>query len=244
MSAPTFVVAEGFAAGDQVTLGEGDAHHIRVRRLDVGAAVALVDGNGLRGTGVLLRVAKRNATVMVETVATEPAPREVHLVVPVADKDRTLWLAEKAAELGATSWRPVMYRRSRGVASKGEGTTFAQKVTARMHAALEQSGSAWLPMRFPEATLERAIAAAPPGIRIVLDADGAALSDIALGGTAQADPVTFALGPEGGFDTDELEHLVAAGFIKARIGGSVLRFETAAVAALAFARAHDRPAQP
>jgi 16S rRNA (uracil1498-N3)-methyltransferase len=34
------------------------------------------------------------------------------LLAPVADRDRMLWLAEKTVELGLTSWRPVVWRRS------------------------------------------------------------------------------------------------------------------------------------
>ena len=260
MSTPTFVTPEPFAAGQQITLGEDAAHHMRVRRLDVGTRVALLNGQGTRGSGVLVRLARRNATVEVGSASTESPPRAVHLLLPVADKDRMLWLAEKAAELGASSWRPVQFRRSRSVASRGEGTMFTQKVAARMTAAIEQSGSAWLPVIFPDATIERAVAAAPQGIRVVLDAAGAPLARVdvgsappalvdgdgdvdigerggaeAAGGLSAQDapaPVVIVVGPEGGIEADELALFTAAGFATASIGKTILRFETAAVAAL------------
>ena len=49
-------------------------------------------------------------------------------------------------------------------------------------------------------------------------------------------PVTLAIGPEGGLEEGEMEELVAAGFLPVGVGGNILRFETAAVAALAIAR--------
>lgn len=257
MSTPTFLSTESFFAGQQVTLGEDAAHHMRVRRLDVGTRVALLDGRGTRGEGVIVRLAKRNATVEVESAQAEPQPRAVHLLLPIADKDRMLWLAEKAAELGAASWRPVQFRRSKSVASRGEGTMFNQKVAARMTSAIEQSGSAWLPAIFPDATVDRAIAAAPEGIRVVLDCGGAPLARMAINpapahatngaGAGEssdatgagagpdplfAQPVVIAIGPEGGLEPDELERLTEAGFARASIGSTILRFETAAVAAL------------
>ena len=245
MSVPTFVATEPFAAGQQVSLGEDEAHHVRVRRLDVGAQVALVDGQGTRGLGVLVRIAKRNLTVAVESVAVTAAPRAVHLLLPIADKERMLWLAEKAAELGVASWRPVQFRRSRSVASRGEGTMFAQKVAARMVAALEQSGHAWLPAQFPEANVDRAIAAAPDGVRIVLDGAGAPLAALPALVSAAADvPVVIAVGPEGGIEPDEMERFTAAGFQGASIGGAILRFETAAVAALGAVRARGDGSSP
>lgn len=253
MSLPTFITTEAFAAGQQIQLTEEDAHHIRVRRLDVGTRVALLNGEGLRGTGQLVRVAKKGATVEVSTADQEAPRREVHLLLPIAEKDRMLWLAEKATELGVSSWRPVVFRRSKSVASRGEGTMFTQKVVARMHSAMEQSGNAWMPTVFPEANVERATAAAPPGLRFVLDAAGPTLRLGERGtgegpqrGTAGGgetyigmgeSPITLVVGPEGGIEDDELEKFVAAGFVKASIGSTILRFETAAIAALAVVQA-------
>lgn len=243
MSIPTFFSAEPFATGQQLTLGEGEAHHIRVRRLDIGTRVALLDGQGGRSEGTLVRLAKRNATVEVEQVEQVPPPAPVHLLLPIADKDRMLWLAEKAAELGATSWRPVQFRRSRSVAARGEGTVFTQKVAARMQSALEQSRNAWLPTIYPEATLDRAIAAAPKGVRILLDGDAPALArsaDVMRAAEwpdgGMPTPVVIAVGPEGGIEPDETARYVEAGFARASIGRTILRFETAATAALGIVR--------
>ena len=245
---PTFVTPERFQSGQTITLGEDEAHHIRVRRLEIGERVGLLDGQGTRGAGVIVRLAKRHAAVQVErAVVLEPAP-PVHLLLPIADRDRMLWLAEKATELALTSWRPVNWKRSRSVSPRGEGTTFQQRVAARMASALGQSQGAWLPSAFPDATVERAIAAAPDGLRLALDAHGmSALQaiDDALGtatprGRAlppQLPEIILAVGPEGGFAGDELAMLVDAGFVRASLGPRILRFETAAVSALSIARA-------
>jgi 16S rRNA (uracil1498-N3)-methyltransferase len=112
---------------------------------------------------------------------------------------------------------------------------FTQKVVARMRSAMEQSGNAWMPAVFPEANVERAIAAAPPGCRFVLDGAGAPLAAQALDGDADQ-PIVLVAGPEGGIEDDELEKFVAAGFVKASIGSTILRFETAGLAALAIVR--------
>jgi 16S rRNA (uracil1498-N3)-methyltransferase len=231
---PNFVTTEPFAAGVSCVLDEHAARHMRVLRLDPGATVGLRDGFGHVGAGQLVRLTKTQAYIEVtESVEVAPLPA-VHLLVPVADRDRMLWLAEKACELGCTSWRPVLWRRSRSVSPRGEGINFQQKVIARMVGALAQSEGAWLPQPFPEATLERALLAAPPGDRLVLDPSGDAL--VGAGIPLIAAPVVLAIGPEGGIEADELDALRAAGFRPARLGPTILRFETAAVAALAIAR--------
>jgi 16S rRNA (uracil1498-N3)-methyltransferase len=230
-----FVTEDAPVAGATSVLGEEAAHHMRVRRLDVGTVVGLRDGAGHVATGTLVRLAKQAAHVEVTSVTTVPPPRPVHLLVPVADRDRMLWLAEKAAELACTSWRPVLWRRSRSVSPRGEGVTFLAKVQARMRSALGQSQGAWLPQLYPEATPDRAILAAPDGSRLMLDAGGVPM--VGAGAPPLDGPITLAIGPEGGFEADEREALIAAGFVPVSLGGTILRFETAAVVALGIARA-------
>lgn len=231
---PQFVTAEPFALGATVALDESAARHMRVLRLAAGAVVGLRDGHGCIGEGQVVQLSKSQAHVEVTTVERVAPLPPVHLIVPVADRDRMLWLAEKAAELGATSWRPVLWRRSRSVSPRGEGVNFQAKVRARMESALAQSEGAWLPQPFPEANVERAILAAPPGDRVVLDPAGTPL--IGPSAAPLGQPLVIAVGPEGGLERDEVEQLVAAGFRRVSLGPTILRFETAAIAALSMAR--------
>ena len=76
--------------------------------------------------------------------------------------------------------------------------------------------------------------AAPPGDRVVLDPAGAPM--VGPAAASLQEPIVLAIGPEGGIEADELEALIAAGFRPVRLGPTILRFETAAVAALAIAR--------
>lgn len=219
-------------AGTQIVLTETEARHIAVLRIGVGERVALRDGAGNVANGTLVRLVRQQATVEVEDVRAVIPERAIHLLVPVADRERMLWLAEKAAELNVASWRPVLWHRSRSVSPRGDGPTFRQKVRARMISGLLQSHSAWLPELYPEAPPDRAIAALPEASRIVLDAGGGPPLSVAV--TA---PIVLAVGPEGGFEQRELDQLREAGFTSVSLGHSVLRFETAAIAGVAVARA-------
>ena len=217
----------------QIALGESVARHLRVRRLGVGTNVALIDGAGRRAAALIVREAKDSVMVEISDVDDVAQLPEVHLILPVADRDRMLWLAEKVSELGVTSWRPVLWRRSRSVAPRGEGPMFGAKVRGRMIAALEQSGGAHLPQIYPEATLPRALSAVPGGgTRLVLDPEGPPVFDVPV----QA-PITLALGPEGGFEETEKAELKNAGFIPISLGPGILRFETAGAVGVAIARA-------
>ncbi len=226
-----FVPDEPLAVGATVMLGEANLHHVRVRRLGVGERLVVVDGAGHRAAGTLVRLTKTTAAVELDEVALAESLPPLHLLVPIADRDRMLWLAEKCAELGASSWRPVMYQRSRSVKPRGEGATFAARVRTRMVSAMEQSGGAWIPSIYPEATLARAVGALPEGTKLVLHPDGAPILERTF-----AAPVTVAVGPEGGLEPAELEAFGASGFERVALGGNILRFETAAIAGLAIVR--------
>jgi 16S rRNA (uracil1498-N3)-methyltransferase len=176
---------------------------------------------------------KRSLTVDIKGTWEIAALPEVHMLVPVGDRDRMLMLAEKITELGAASWRPVVWQRSKSVEGRGEGPTFVGRTRSRMISALTQSGGGWLPEIHPSARLERAIAAAPVANRVLLDAHGEQ-SMLSIG---RDFPMVIALGPEGGLEEVERRQLIDAGFTPVRLAPSILRFETAGIAALAVARA-------
>ena len=230
----TFIVQQ--VAVGETDLGEDAAHHAQVRRLSVGDSVAVTDGRGHVGVGQVDSLGKRSLIVIVDRVRAVLAPPAVHLFLPVADRDRMLWLAEKATELQIASWNPVMYRRSRSVTPRGEGDIFDRKARARMVSALEQSGGAWLPAMSPVIDVE-AMPSVAPGSRYLLER-GCAPLGIAK---SLAAPVSLAIGPEGGFDAEEVWLLDQSGWTGASLGNVTLRFETAAIAAVAVARAALAP---
>ena len=218
-------------AGDN-ELGEEAAHHAQVRRMVVGDTVVVTNGIGDRGIGTLVGLGKKSMVVSVGPLDSVPCPRRIHLYVPIADRDRMLWLAEKATELQVSSWTPVMYRRSKSVTPRGEGDAFDRKARARMVSALEQSGGAWLP------DVRAAIDATDlprPGAMVgyVLERRGLSLARSA----GSHEEIALAVGPEGGFEDDEIGRLIDAGWNLASLGNTILRFETAALAAVAVARA-------
>jgi 16S rRNA (uracil1498-N3)-methyltransferase len=228
----TFFASDSFSVGATIALSDDAAHHIRVARVGVGEVVGLRDGAGRAAVGTLVKASRSSALVDVSEIAELPRPAAVHLLAPIADRERMLWLAEKAMELGVSSWRPVIWRRSKSVTPRGEGTTFQAKIRARMISAMLQSGGGWLPDIFPEATIERAVAAAPLGTRVLLDKAGEPMA-----GVPMRPPVTIALGPEGGMETAERDAFIGAAFLPVKLTQSTLRFETAGVAAVAVAAA-------
>lgn len=236
----TFFVQGALSAGETIRLGDDAAHHARVRRLVSGQMVRLTNGAGTVAAAELMAVGRGELEVRLTDTELVPRSRSIHVRVPIADRDRMLWLAEKATELGIATWQPVRFRRSASVSPRGEGPAFAAKVRARMIGALEQSGGAWLPDQLREAELGDVHL--PEGaIGLVLDQNGAPiLQQLAR----KPRDVAIVLGPEGGMEPAELELLVASGWRSVRVAFTILRFETAALAAVAIARATTLTEEP
>lgn len=232
-SVATFYCEGPFGAGDILAPSDDVFNHLRARRIADGEVVRLSDGVGHFATATILERGKRVELHISTIVDVEPPPL-IHLRAPIADRDRMLWLAEKATELGVTTWQGVRFRRSASVTPRGEGDSFATKARARMISALEQSASAWLPGMLGDADLE-SVARESSGLRVMMDPAGAPLLSV-LGSDA-AEGVTVLVGPEGGIEEDESALLEGGGWRRASLGASVLRFETAGIAAIGVVRA-------
>jgi 16S rRNA (uracil1498-N3)-methyltransferase len=232
----TFFVDAAFLIGKDVMLSEAASHHARVKRLVEGDVVQLTDGAGRRAIGSIVSMNKKTTSVVIDSIEHVLAPRAIHLRVPIADRERMLWLAEKSTELGVASWQAVRFRRSASVSPRGEGDAFREKILARMISALEQSGGAWLPTALPESSVD-ALCATAHALPILLDVSGASLRSV-TNNSAEREP-TVLVGPEGGIEPAELSLLVEAGWHRARLAPNVLRFETAGIAAVAALRATE-----
>lgn len=250
---PTFVIGRPprTPVGGCVVLDGDEARHVRALRLSVHDDVHLVDGRGGRWRA---RIASVSGTgVECELLDRDPAPPPLPVVVAfgVAARDRTLWVVEKAVELGALALQPVECRRSRSVADAARSDGFWRKAGRRARAAMKQCGAARLPEIEPVRDLHEVLARgrrptvegapAEDGPDVLLSRSAEASLGTVLGEVwAVRRPLRILLGPEGGLAPEEEEACREAGFRPASLGARVLRFETAAVAALAVAGDHLR----
>ena len=228
------VYARGpFQAGGVIILDEDEANHLKVRRVADGDPVRLLDG---RGGIASARVALDKDVVAARVVATTmvPQPPVTDLWVGSGDRDRFLSVIEKATELGATRVLPLITERSQQVATRFQ-TTHVEKGTRRVREAIKQCGAPWAPAVSTPLPISEALrVSAGKNVRLVADAEGGPLPAL-----REAEPVQWAVGPEGGFTEAEAQALRNAGFRPVTLGRAVLRFDTAALAALALT-AHAR----
>jgi 16S rRNA (uracil1498-N3)-methyltransferase len=233
---PRFFVPDLAEAPGTVALAPAEAHHAaRVLRLKAGAAVELFDGRGRRATARLAEVGRRRVTAEIERAWAEPPPAgpRIHLATAVPKGSRADWLVEKATELGAASLVPVLFERSVGgkaALSPAKG----RRWLAQAVAAAKQSGADLLPEVRPSARLEEVLEAAAGGLILVGDpGEDAHPVPEALARRRPEQDIWILVGPEGGLTAPERQALRATGAVPVRLGRSVLRVETAAMALLA-----------
>ncbi len=212
------------AGGEVLVSGDEAQHALRVKRVEVGDRVELLDGCGQVGVGALLEGEKERRSgqwmvrIRVERVE-RVAPTSPRLeVLSAAPKgDRLDDMIDQLAQVGVASWGPLACERA--VVDPREGKM--QRLARRAREASKQCGRAWALEVGAERTLGEVL-----GGRVVLaHAAGGAYAPSSHG------VVRLLVGPEGGFSERELAQAVDAGATIASFGPHAMRIETAAVVA-------------
>lgn len=220
-------------AADGVPLPESARRHLLGSlRLRPGDALRLHDGRGGVAEAELLpggRLAIRRR------LPPAPAPPPLALAVAMPRLPRLEWLVEKLAELDVA--RLVLLRTRHGERDVGEARLARLRRLA--DEALLQCGRPWRLAIEGPCELSQALAArgaAEPWL--ATPDEQAPAAPMAAPGAVLA-----CIGPEGGFAPEELDALRAAGARAVRLGRTVLRVETAALAlaVLALDRLADAP---
>lgn len=215
---------------------DGDElRHIRAARLRAGAALRLTDGEGRLWTARLDSLDGDRARCVLLDRISPPPDLNVELAFGIGSKQRTLWLVEKAVELGVLGLQPIAFERSSSVSDAARAPAFWEKARRRAAAALTQCGGSRLPTVGTPCPLDeylQGLSATRDGLRVSLERDAEeSLHELLASRSAAADRIRLLVGPEGGMAPAEQSACRDAGFTLATLGDRVLRFETAAITA-------------
>jgi 16S rRNA (uracil1498-N3)-methyltransferase len=222
-------IADQVSGNRAALTGAHAVHLVRVLRARVGQEFDVV-ANGVVRRGVVVALAESLVDFELgEEIPVEPAAIRLTLLLAIFKFDRMEWAIEKCTELGVTRIVPVIARRtdSHLVAASGKRVGRWRRIAVQ---ASEQSRRASSPEIADPIKLREAMAL-PAGLKIVLSEaeEQSQLRDVQLTGE-----VLLAIGPEGGWTEDELELLQQNCWLSASLGPTILRAETAAIAATAI----------
>jgi 16S rRNA (uracil1498-N3)-methyltransferase len=240
-------VEAALTAGARVDLPPDTAAHLaKVLRARAGDELILFNGDGREFNGAIEAV--RGSRVAASVGDGRPMDREsplsITLVQCIPRGDRMDFIVQKATELGVARIVPVLSQRSVVRLDKSQAESKANHWRAVAVSACEQCGRNRLPSIEAAQPLLSYLGESAPGtpLRLVLEPESAPHGSGTAqgpGGAAGSEVVEaeIAIGPEGGFASDELEAFRVAGFSQVGLGPRILRTETAAIAALVWLQA-------
>ena len=212
-----------------VITGDEAVHALRVKRLDVGDRVQIMDGAGVIVQAEIESVQKGGkregpiigARVVERVEVAQTLPRlEVWSATPKGA--RLDEMIDGLSQVGAAGWLPL--ETQRGVVDPRDAKLARLERIARE--AAKQCGRAWI-MGIGASLGFDAALRPPPGGRVILaDASGGTLVH-----EAGVTDLRLLVGPEGGWTPEELDRGRAAGASIARFGVHTMRIEVAAVVA-------------
>jgi 16S rRNA (uracil1498-N3)-methyltransferase len=227
-------IADEVAGNRAALVGPHALHLAQALRGRVGQEFDIATGETVRRGRIISIADGRVEFELSEIIPAATAPA-LTLVLSIFKFDRMEWAIEKCVELGATRIVPVVARRTEVHLAKAAEKRVERWQRIALQAS-EQSRRASAPEILQPQTLAAAVTAAE-GTRIVLaESEEQTMLKDALLGTASAE-VTLAFGPEGGWTESELKLFQTAGWTPASLGSTILRAETAAIAATAIALA-------
>jgi 16S rRNA (uracil1498-N3)-methyltransferase len=224
-------IADQVEGNRAALLGKHAAHLARVLRAQVGQEFDIATA-GLVRRGRVISVAEDRVEFELGVEVAAAPIAQVTLALAVFKFDRMEWAIEKCTELGVARIVPLAARRC----------------DAHLVAAAGRRVERW--RRIARETSEQARRVVPPDVadpvklrdvlalagerRVVLSEVETAVPLRQLSGAASS---LLAIGPEGGWTNDELQAFAQAGWTSASLGKTILRAETAAIAAVAVVMA-------
>jgi 16S rRNA (uracil1498-N3)-methyltransferase len=218
-------------SGNRAFLVGAHADHLaRVLRARVGQEFDISTGSGVR-RGRLTAISPDRVEFELGEQIPVSHNVQVTLLLSIFKFDRMEWAIEKCTELGVARIVPVIARRSEAHLASAAAKRVERWRRIVLQAA-EQSRRSLVPEVFQPLKLKEALML-PGGMRIVLSEFETEVKLKDLLQYPSDGEVVIALGPEGGWTNEELTVFREAGWISASVGSTILRTETAAIAAMA-----------
>ena len=220
--------------GNRAALTGAHADHlIRVLRVRVGQEFDIVSNSVVRRGQVARIDDARVEFELGEEIPAESSPIRLTLLLAIFKFDRLEWAIEKCTELGASRIVPLIARRTDAHLASSSFKRVERWRRIALQAA-EQSRRATPPEISDPVKLRDALAIPNTKLKIVLSEaeDQSHLRDI-VQPTGER-KVLLAIGPEAGWTGDELTLFQKDGWLSASLGPTILRAETAAIAATAI----------
>lgn len=235
-----FFVTPDQVGEDKIRIQGSDVNHMKnVLRMRPGEEVMVSDGNNRQyrcrvedypeGEAVL-------AILEAGLVDTE-LPSRIYLFQGLPKQEKMELIVQKAVELGVCQVIPVQTRRCVVKLDAKKAAKKVQRWQQIAESAAKQAGRGYIPAVSEVMTFQEALAFSEAlDIRLIPYelADGMDGTRKILDGIRPGQSVGIFIGPEGGFEKEEVGRAVEAGALPITLGKRILRTETAGIAVLSI----------
>lgn len=235
-----FFVTPDQVGEDKIRIQGSDVNHMKnVLRMRPGEEVMVSDGNNRQfrcrvedypeGEAVL-------AILEAGLVDTE-LPSRIYLFQGLPKQEKMELIVQKAVELGVCQVIPVQTRRCVVKLDAKKAAKKVQRWQQIAESAAKQAGRGYIPAVSEVMTFQEALAFSEAlDIRLIPYelADGMEGTRKILDGIRPGQSVGIFIGPEGGFEKEEVSRAVEAGALPITLGKRILRTETAGIAVLSI----------
>lgn len=235
-----FFVTPDQVGEDKIRIQGSDVNHMKnVLRMRPGEEVMVSDGNNRQyrcrvedypeGEAVL-------AILEAGLVDTE-LPSRIYLFQGLPKQEKMELIVQKAVELGVCQVIPVQTRRCVVKLDAKKAAKKVQRWQQIAESAAKQAGRGYIPVVSEVMTFQEALAFSETlDIRLIPYelADGMEGTRKILDGIRPGQSVGIFIGPEGGFEKEEVGRAVEAGALPITLGKRILRTETAGIAVLSI----------
>lgn len=223
-----------------VCISGGDVNHIKnVLRLGVGDAVSVSDGQeDVLYLCRITSVQKDRVEAVIEKTEKKGSelPSQIFLFQGLPKSDKMDLIVQKAVELGACEIIPVATRRTVVKLDEKKEKAKCARWNAIAEGAAKQSGRMAVPRVSEPMDFGQALSYAQKADRRLIPYELARdmqETRSILENIRRGQSVAVFIGPEGGFEEEEVQAACEAGFVPITLGGRILRTETAGLAVLA-----------
>ncbi len=226
-----FYISKSMINENKAIITGDEAKHIsRVLRMKKGDEVTLCDGEGNFYDAVLTDFNEKEVTadILSQRVAETEAKVKITLYQGVPKNPKLETIVQKAVEIGVVKIVPVTTKRAVAKLDKKEKIDRLQKIALE---AAKQSKRGIVPTVCPCMSFKDAVNEAKQAELAIIPYEEErenSLKEVLTGKKAQT--VSIMIGPEGGFDTEEIELALANGITPVTLGKRILRTETAGLA--------------
>lgn len=203
---------------------EESNHIVKVLRKTVGDTLHITNGLGWLFSAEIIVANTKNCLAKITTATFQPKKNyTLHLAVaPTKMNDRYEWFLEKATEIGIDTITPIICDHSERKVIK------LDRYEKILQSAMKQSLSCYLPRLNEAVSFNDFIQQDFKGDLFIAhceETDKKSLKQL----LKPKQDITILIGPEGDFSVNEIEKVLANGFIPVTLGDSRLRTETAAI---------------